>query len=405
MKQHLRPTKSFIFSLSLLAFVIVSGVILTEFRKASPVSAGPSHNFTGFAWSDMPTTSDQVINPTGLTVGRGAGWISFNSSDTASSVDYGVNVDASGNITGNAWSENVGWISFNTPSTGCPHGSTLPFDYTCSPKINLATGTFSGFARATAYADPQSGGWDGWISLGQNGWSGPAYGVTVSPTTGTGNVSGYAWGGDVLGWINFTGVQIAFLPTVSSLTLTANPPCSTSTDLIYASPAGTAFTSCTMTSTPSTGVNGDTMPADYPLPTVSNQIITGVALTAPSTTFTLTCMGTAIPTATATATATLCTPQPAVTLTGPSCVQSAGTAAQLSWSSSNVTNCSINQGVGTVPTNGSQPVSVGGPSTTYTITCTGMYPTVTSSHTITVTPNCVQTGGPGGPITPIFEEV
>lgn len=403
MKHTLKRHKATLFALSLLAFAVVAGFTVTQFRTATVVRADASDNFTGFAWSDMPDGSDQQINPTGLTVGRGAGWISFNSTDIASSVDYGVNVDSAGHISGNAWSEHMGWISFDITG-GCP--GTAP----CAPTINLATGLFSGWARALAGGTPQSGGWDGWIALANNGTGGPAYGVTVNTTTG--DVSGYAWGGDVLGWINFSGVHITLPPLLPSLTLVANPTsiaaCSGNpleTDLTYASPAGLAFTNCTFTSSPSgSDVHGDTAPADHPLPTVANQTIGGVSVLSPNTTFTLTCTGTGVPTSTASASVSVSTCTPSATISGPSCYQTAPASATLSWNSSNVTSCSINNGVGTVSPSGSTSVTVTG-TTTYTITCTGSYGSATSSHTISINPSCTNPGGgSGGTPNPIFQE-
>lgn len=402
MKHHLHRHKATIFSLSLLAVVIVAGFTITEFRKAVVVQAGATDNFTGFAWSDMPNGSDEVMNPTGLTVGRGAGWISFNSTDTGSAVDYGVNVDASGNITGNAWSEHVGWITFG-PSTGCPGGI-------CASYINLSTGVFSGWARAVSGSTAESGGWDGWISLATNGFAGPAYGWTVNISTGV--VTGSAWGGDVLGWITPYNVTIALPPVLSPLTLTANPStisaCTTPavTDLIYASPANLPFTNCTVTSSPTgTNVHNDTMPADHALPTASNQTIGGVSVVAPSTTYTLSCTGTGIPTATTSATANVAACVPTATLGGQGCFQTAPSPATLTWTSSNMTSCSIDHGVGSVALNGSTVVTVSG-SITYTLTCTGSYGSVSSQHLITISPTCSNPGGSsGGPITPIFQEV
>jgi len=402
MKHTLKRYKHTLVSLSLLAVVIVVGFTVTQFRKADLVRASSGDNFTGFAWSDMPNGSDEVINPLGLTVGRGAGWISFNSDDIGSGIGYGVNVNALGAITGQAWSEHMGWVSFDSVS-GCP--GTAP----CAPTINLTTGAFSGWARALASSDAQAGGWDGWIALTNNGTGGPAYGVTVNITTG--DVSGYAWGGDVMGWINFTGVHIDLQqPT---LTITASPSLVSScgispvTDLVYnatynPSTGPSPFNSCTITSTPSTSVNGDTMPGDHPLPVTANQPILGVSVAAPSTTYTLTCTGTGVPTTTATTTATVTACTPTAVLSGTACFQTAPSTGTLVWSSSNVTSCTLNGSP--VATNGTQTVTVTG-TTTYNLNCTGPNGSTSASHTITVSPTCTNPGGgAGGTITPIFNE-
>ena len=47
-------------------------------------------------------------------------------------------------------------------------------------------------------------GWDGWIRLG--GSDETRYGVTLATTTG--EMRGFAWGGDVIGWISFSNVDV-----------------------------------------------------------------------------------------------------------------------------------------------------------------------------------------------------
>jgi hypothetical protein len=53
----------------------------------------------------------------------------------------------------------------------------------------------TGWAKAIA-AD--GNGWDGWISF-----AGTGYGPTLSGS----NITGYAWGSDVVGWIDMNGVD------------------------------------------------------------------------------------------------------------------------------------------------------------------------------------------------------
>ncbi|TSC69507.1 MAG: Uncharacterized protein G01um101456_188, partial [Parcubacteria group bacterium Gr01-1014_56] len=97
-------------------------------------------------------------------------------------------------IFGWTWSENIGWVSFNNSQlAGCPSG-------TCEARLNLTSGQVSGWARAcsgTVNGDctgaTRTDGWDGWISL-----AGTGYAVSM-----LGGASSYAWGSDVVGWINF----------------------------------------------------------------------------------------------------------------------------------------------------------------------------------------------------------
>jgi len=130
-------------------------------------------NVSGFGWSDN------------------VGWISFNCMDmgmaSCLATYYGVYLDETTNkFSGYAWGDNVGWISFeSTDVSGCPNPS-------CQPKLNNDD-TVSGWAKALSADD---NGWDGWISL-----SGTDYGVTFNSLTN--KFEGYAWGGDVVGWISF----------------------------------------------------------------------------------------------------------------------------------------------------------------------------------------------------------
>jgi YD repeat-containing protein len=93
-------------------------------------------------------------------------------------------------------------------------------------------------------------------------------------------------------------------------------------------------------------------------------------------------------------------PVPSVQLTAaPAYIQS-GETATLTWTSSNATSCSIDQGIGTVDLSGSTTVSPA-ETTTYTITATGEGGTATASATvaipptvtITAYPETIQTGG------------
>lgn len=215
----------------------------------------------------------------------GLGWISFNSTSDESSQAYGTKVDTTtkgtggvGNFSGNAWGENVGWISFDRAETGIPPGP--PFDGASGPiaQVDWSTGKVTGWMRVLAGADAQAGGWDGWIKLSDTAggsatyttagslaagsltpkcscdsgagyncsspftgsdvgvvcydqWatsggpskifnrtsSSPAYGVQISAN----KFSGYAWGGDVVGWVDFApkigGVSVG--PVIGA------PPC------------------------------------------------------------------------------------------------------------------------------------------------------------------------------------
>lgn len=250
-------------------------------------SADTSGPMSGWIWSGGASGA------TAETSG-GIGWISLNCSNTGTcgTVNYGLSVDASGIISGYAWSENVGWVSanaadvascpsagvcssyasqascqsascswadaapscsgsvlacstwngnqascisqqgcsYNTGNSKCTgahaacttYGTQSPCQTNlscvwgvtggtcsavagmCTPKIQ--SGAFSGWLKALAGGTAESGGWDGWISL--SGAS-PAYG----PTLTGGAYTGYAWGSDVVGWVDFSTATGACTPT------------------------------------------------------------------------------------------------------------------------------------------------------------------------------------------------
>ncbi len=136
----------------------------------STVLAVTTHNMSGYAWSSN------------------IGWISFNSTDDQGTADYGVNKNTDGTLVGYAWSSNIGWIQFGGLGPSFPSGAG-----TTAQNAQLMGSNLVGWARAIG-AD--GNGWDGWIAL-----SGSGYGVTFSSTTN--KFAGYAWGGDVVGWIKF----------------------------------------------------------------------------------------------------------------------------------------------------------------------------------------------------------
>ncbi|MDE2188204.1 MAG: hypothetical protein KGJ35_00540 [Patescibacteria group bacterium] len=171
----------------LFAFVISAAMlsVASAAQAAAPLS--------GWAWSSN------------------IGWVSFNSGDSGAgggpysvqiSTSTAANGDIVGTLTGYAWSNNIGWIQFGGLS-----GQTVNGQTTSDATVDLTTGIVSGWARAVT-AVGRTDGWDGWIELaGANHASGDAsgaHGVTYVPSTG--QFLGYAWGADVVGWLQFTNV-------------------------------------------------------------------------------------------------------------------------------------------------------------------------------------------------------
>lgn len=178
----------------ILAALILGSTIL--FVRAPRSDAATAGKLTGYAWSDT------------------IGWIDMNCANTNSCAtnNFGISVDSSGNLSGYAWSDNIGWISANsTDLAGCPAG-------TCKAKIDSSTNKITGWLRALSNAD----GWDGWISLSG---SSPTYGPTFSNSNGS--ITGYAWGSDVVGWVDFSLVTTDYRTCTPGTTYA----CTTSTNL------------------------------------------------------------------------------------------------------------------------------------------------------------------------------
>jgi len=220
-----------LFLKKIISFVAVTLVVGTSVVFYNQAKSSTLDNISGYGWGasyvdDNPANGGQDLpnEETG-----GMGWLSFNciSGGNCGSADYGVNVDAAGNITGYAWSSNYGWLKFGGfDVTDFPTGGGTIAE---NAKVNLGNGQVTGWARFCSVAANSAlctgtvptivnGGWDGWVSL-----RGTNYGVTL-----TGNAfSGYAWGGDdngknVVGWIDFS--QVDYFPvTDPTVSLTANP--------------------------------------------------------------------------------------------------------------------------------------------------------------------------------------
>ncbi len=139
---------------------------------------------------------------------------------------YGVTIDDfTGDMTGYAWSDNVGWIAFGESNEGGD-----PFHPDAYSNNGSPDAIITGWARALSAIDAQAGGWDGWISLdcesaiGEGDFAGcGTSNYQVGITEGK-DFYGHAWGGDVIGWIEFSPAKGGVhKKSPQTLTLTANP--------------------------------------------------------------------------------------------------------------------------------------------------------------------------------------
>jgi hypothetical protein len=177
-----------------------------KFRDAGTypygVSVAANGNFTGFAWNEVidwidfaPTgypavVYDEDLNPSvnGWAWSDAIGWIS--TSFVEHDVEYGVNLEDDGRLTGYAWSE-IGWIQYDPAG---PYPSIPNY----SARWDANSGQVSGWARALSMGASYG---NGWIKMRSTAADTISYGAQISKTTGV--WSGYAWN-DVFGWIQYS---------------------------------------------------------------------------------------------------------------------------------------------------------------------------------------------------------
>jgi len=233
MINFLKPKRFLIYFLSVSAVVLVAvlffviGFYIND--NSQKIALAANQELGGFAWAAR-------LVPFGTELG-GPGWISFNCLDggVCATSNYKVIYDdTTGNISGYAWSSNIGWIKFDP-------GGSYPGAPSYDSRINPGNGNVTGWARACAVFQSgcsgalrpnyETGGWDGWIKLSGTASDGSPYGLRFDNTSGMFLPNNFAWGSDVIGWINFCitpgtitcvgRVSGAFLPPT---TATTTPP-------------------------------------------------------------------------------------------------------------------------------------------------------------------------------------
>ena len=222
--------KKISFLLVTVALILVGTYSVTNNKSVEGQSSCTGTPLTGFMWSDN------------------VGWISVSSENdhdpsTAgvqkSTISYSVKKESNGDLCGYAWAADkdsagntvgIGWIKFGDLSNFPTETNNAGGD------ARVGSGNvLEGWARACAgMTDPVTGsltavnnscsgtsrtdGWDGWISL-----KGANYVTTLSSTASAFCTSNdcpsppndFAWGSDVVGWINTNGVSVTDALSVS----------------------------------------------------------------------------------------------------------------------------------------------------------------------------------------------
>ncbi|MEY2671938.1 MAG: hypothetical protein RL687_355, partial [Candidatus Parcubacteria bacterium] len=322
------------------------------------------------------------------------GWITFNCATNNTcgvnnSTKYNVNItDTTGYLFGYAWNDNVGWIRFD-PSVPCPGAgcSSGRFARALSGTGSISTG---GTAEFT-----------GWIDFNN---------VTIPSNyvNGRRNLSGYAWGGDVIGWIDMDGVYVA--EPAKSVTLApsgSTVAAGSNVTLSWTAPGyQMAGTTCTKTASPAHSTWNGTITPPLNVPVAGTQSV----IVNTTTTFTMSCTNNGT-TKSASQTFTVSAPA-SVALSPASQVVSGGVMVPLNWTSSNFPTTGTTTCVGTTSgfsnpnwtTGNLVPVAAGSRNATigtnagaytYTITCTNGAVSKSASQTYTVlAPTVTMTASP-----------
>jgi len=183
----LRPSFVTYAAIALVLAGLLAGGLYLNSQSAMAQSALPNNAvLSGYAWSSN------------------IGWIKM-ASGPGDSQSFGVSI-RDGVLNGYGWSPHVGWLQFDSSLLG-PSGAGV------SGGTRFVSNALVGWARfCTVFASgcsgalrpgEQNGGWDGWLLLG--GGNLPGGGVKLAADN---KLSGYAWGSENLGWVDFSGVTV-----------------------------------------------------------------------------------------------------------------------------------------------------------------------------------------------------
>ncbi len=186
--------------LALSVFAVFYYGSLIDFQVAQagdnpPPVDNSDHEFEMFGWAWSSTI----------------GLISFNCQDTntCATSDYKVTVAHDTYLRGYAWSENIGWIKFDNLGNNFPNSPNYSARLDIDGYVkDCQEGRICGWARACAGTVPgdcstnmsRDDGWDGWIRFENS--------QVVPFNSDKSKLEGWAWGSNVVGWINLDGVEI-----------------------------------------------------------------------------------------------------------------------------------------------------------------------------------------------------
>lgn len=372
--------------------------------------AGQSDRLLGWAWSDN------------------IGWISMNCTNTNSctTVDYGVTFSETGGswaLTGWAWSDNIGWIDFSQASVtavdrslhgdGTVHATIAePYCDTTDPYQTDTMGDVEPLGGAYICTDSSDNdGWNGVISFSDT--TPVSYGPVADAVDDTADgwdwdddqyylMDGYAWGGEVVGWIKFScqdsdgggadtntcgsvGYGVFMEPFFFDLTASAGVTAlgaldyDGSTSFIWTLAPDIDITSCvagygigSWMNTPSKATN----------PSPISELVTNITDPFPGATSSLTCTNNDNKSLTRELYIYIKPPPPIITFTATDYNIPYNSSTTLVWTTENIASCTASAGdsgwtgsiaTGTNQTYGTENLTA--QTTTYNMTCLSSYPT------------------------------
>jgi len=196
-KNTISHIKKYFVFLSFLAILFLGFVFISPSKSNAQATQCP---LSGWGWSGYINPNLGFNGSNYLRDMEGMGWLSFSGTNTgAGGGSYEVVKQTNGDLTGYAWSSNVGWIRFGGLSSFPASGGNAKIVGSSVTGWARACAVFASGCSGDLDEDYYLGGWGGWISLSGTAGSG-SYGVTINSSN---ELSGWAWGGDVVGWLSF----------------------------------------------------------------------------------------------------------------------------------------------------------------------------------------------------------
>ncbi|MEZ4210730.1 MAG: hypothetical protein R3B39_00290 [Candidatus Paceibacterota bacterium] len=211
---------SFIFVANVVEATLGPGSVNPPVRPTGPggLELRGEADVYGFAWMGTGISDPNTSQ-------GGGGWLKFNCEpEYCTNRTWGVKINLEpgsqlGKMSGEAWSNNLGFLVFDDATvSSCWQNYPSAWNNVATvTNLDIADTSYGNFRKVAGWAkflagdDTIGDGWDGCVNF--NG--GESYGVKLDLTTG--DLTGWAWGGPVVGWISFKNPECRFCDTSVTL--------------------------------------------------------------------------------------------------------------------------------------------------------------------------------------------